>query len=117
MFLQSRVPRLAEARYRLTWWAITRGLVLLMAAGMMLHHDWKHIFDDLNVYAGWGEGLAEGRVPSSDPMWQYPPLAAFVFGGIGLLGSQPWMFALLFIAIDIAIGVLLARDAARGSPA
>ncbi len=115
MFLQSRVPRLAELRYRLTWWAITRGFVLVMAAGMMLHHDWKHIFDDLNVYAGWGEGLAEGRVPSSDPMWQYPPLAAFVFGGIGLLGSQPWLFALLFVAIDIAIGVLLARDAAQRS--
>ena len=115
MLLQSRVPRLAEARYRLTWWALTRGFVLVMAAGMMLHHDWKHIFDDLNVYAGWGEGLAEGRVPASDPMWQYPPLAAFVFGGIGLLGSQPWLFALLFVAIDIAFGVLLARDAARRS--
>ena len=46
-------------------------------------------------------------------MWQYPPLAAFVFGGIGLLGSQPWLFLLLFVAVDIAISVLLARDAAR----
>ena len=91
------MPRLAERRYRLTWWALTRGFVLLVAAGMMLHHDWKHIFDDLNVYSGWGEGLAEGRVPSDDPMWQYPPLAAFVFGAIGLLGSQPWLFALLFV--------------------
>jgi hypothetical protein len=44
-------------------------------------------------------------------MWQYPPLAAFVFGGIGLIGEQPWLFALLFIGVDIAITVLLARDA------
>ena len=107
------MPRLAERRYRLTWWALTRGLVLLVAAGMMLHHDWKHVFDDLNVYSGWGEGLAQGRVPSDDPMWQYPPLAAFVFGAIGLLGSQPWLFALLFVAVDVGIGALLVRDAAR----
>jgi hypothetical protein len=113
VFLESRVPRLAERRYRLAWWALTRGFVLLVAAGMMLHHDWKHIFDDLNVYSGWGEGLAEGRVPSDDPMWQYPPLAAFVFGAVGLLGSQPWLFALLFVAVDVVVGALLVRDAAR----
>ncbi len=113
VFLSSRIPRLAERRYRVTWWLLTRGLVLLMAGGMMLHHDWKHIFDDLNVYSRWGEGLAEGRVPADDPMWQYPPLAAFVFGGIGLLGSQPWLFLLLFFAVDIAISLLLARDATR----
>ncbi len=113
VLLSSRIPRLAERRYRVTWWLVTRGFVLLMAVGMMFHHDWKHIFDDLNVYAGWGEGLAQGRVPSDDPMWQYPPMAAFVFGGIGLLGSQPWLFLLLFIAVDIAISVLLARDATR----
>ncbi len=113
MFLQTRVPKLAQRRYRVTWWLVTRGLVLLMAAGMMLHHDWKHLFDDLNVYSRWGEGLAHGRVPSADPMWQYPPLAAFVFGGIGLLGSQPWLFLLLLVAVDVAISVLLARDARR----
>ena len=113
VFLQSRIPRLAERRYRVTWWLVTRGFVLLMAVGMMFHHDWKHIFDDLNVYSRWGEGLAEGRVPSSDPMWQYPPLAAFVFGGIGMLGSQPWLFLLLFVAVDIAISLLLSRDAMR----
>jgi Glycosyltransferase family 87 len=113
VFLQSRIPRLAGRRYRVTWWLVTRGLVLLMAVGMMAHQDWKHIFDDLNVYARWGEGLAEGRVPSTDPMWQYPPLAAFVFGGIGLVGSQPWLFLLLFVAVDVAISLLLSRDAAR----
>ncbi len=113
MFPASRIPRLAQRRYRVTWWLVTRGFVLLMAVGMMFHHDWKHIFDDLNVYSRWGEGLADGQVPSDDPMWQYPPLAAFVFGGIGLLGSQPWLFLLLFFAVDIAISVLLARDAAR----
>ena len=65
------------------------------------------------MYSGWGEGLDEGRVPLDDPMWQYPPLAAFVFGAIGLLGSQPWLFALLFVAVDVGIGALLVRDAAR----
>jgi hypothetical protein len=111
--VENRIERLAEPRHRLGWWLLTRGLALLVVGGMMLHHDWKHVFDDLNVYAGWGEGLAQGRVPSADPMWQYPPLAAFVFGGIGLLGSKPWMFALLFVAVDVAISVLLARDAQR----
>ena len=113
VFLQTRVAALAEPRHRITWWLLTRGAVLLIAAGMMLQHDWKHVFDDLNIYSGWGAGLAEGRVPSADPMWQYPPLAAFVFGGVGLLGSQPWLFALLFVAVDIAISVLLARDGTR----
>ena len=42
------------------WWLLTRGFALLSLAGMMLHHDWKHVFDDLNVYSRWGEGLADG---------------------------------------------------------
>lgn len=113
MVLLSRVPRLAEPRHRLAWWLVTRGLVLLVAVGMMLHHDWKHLFDDLNVYADWGRGLAEGVVPAEDPMWQYPPLAAFVFGGVGLIGPQPWLFVLLFVAVDVVISLLLARDAKR----
>ncbi len=111
--MEARIGRLAERGYRLRWWLLTRGLVLLVAGVMMAHDDWKHLFDDLNVYAGWGEGLAAGEVPADDPMWQYPPLAAFVFGGIGLLGSKPWMFALLLVGVDIAISALLARDAAR----
>ncbi len=105
------LDRLAERRYRLTWWLATRAVVGLMALAMMFHHDWKHIFDDLNVYAGWGQLLAAGQVPVDDPMWQYPPLAAFVFGGIGLIGAQPWLFAVLFVAVDLAISGLLARDA------
>ncbi len=111
----ARVERLAERRYRLRWWLLTRGIALLVAAGMMLHQDWKHVFDDLNVYSRWGEGLSQGVVPSDDPMWQYPPLAAFVFGAVGVLGSQPWLFALLFIAVDVAMSALLAVHArARG---
>lgn len=95
------------------WWVLTRGFVLILAVAMMFHHDWKHVFDDLNVYAGWGVDLAAGQVPADDPMWQYPPLAAFVFAGVGLIGSEPWLFTLLFVAVDAAIGLLLTRDAAR----
>ncbi len=105
--------RLSHRGTRLRWWFGTRGLVLLVALAMMLHADWKHVFDDLEVYQRWGLELAEGRVPSDDPMWQYPPLAAFVFGGIGLLGSHPWMFAVLFVGVDVAISLLLSRDAQR----
>lgn len=115
MDVQTSISRLAEPRYRLGWWLVTRGIVLVVAVVMLLSDDWKQMFNDLNVYARWGEGLAQGRVPSEDPMWQYPPLAAFVFGGIGLLGSQPWMFAALFVVVDVAISMLLASDArARG---
>ncbi len=106
------LPDSLDARgTRLRWWFATRGFALLVAGLMMLHQDWKHLFDDLDVYARWGLELAQGRVPYEDPMWQYPPLAAFVFGGIGLLGSKPWMFAILFVLVDVAISVLLARDA------
>lgn len=111
--LDGRIGRLSERGYRVRWWLLTRGFVLVVAGLMMLHHDWKHVFDDLNVYSRWGEGLADGVVPSLDPMWQYPPLAAFVFGGIGLLGSAPWMFALLFIAVDVAVTLVLSADARR----
>lgn len=111
MDVQTRIERLAEPHYRLRWWLLTRGFALAVIALMMLHRDWKHVFDDLNVYSRWGEALAGGEVPSEDPMWQYPPLAAFVFGAIGLLGSQPWLFAALFVAVDVAISLLLNRDA------
>ena len=111
--LRAAVDRLAEPRWRWGWWLAIRIVVLLAALAMMFHHDYKHIFDDLNVYSRWGLGLAEGRLPSNDPMWQYPPLAAFVFGGVGLLGGAPWMFAVLFLAVDVAISVLLAVDARR----
>ena len=110
--VQSRIDRLAERPYRLRWWLLTRGIALLVAGGMMLHHDWKHLFDDLEVYARWGEGLAQGEVPTDD-MWQYPPLAAFVFAAVGLLGAQPWMYAVLFVVVDIGISLLLSADARR----
>ncbi|MGV1005743.1 MAG: glycosyltransferase 87 family protein [Candidatus Nanopelagicales bacterium] len=109
--LDSRLASLAESRTRRSWWLASRLAVALIAAGMMLHSNWQHLFDDLNVYARWGVQLAGGQVPSADPMWQYPPLAAFIFGFIGWLGSQPWMFALFFALVDLAITVVLARDA------
>ena len=105
--------RMAEPRWRWGLWLGVRLLVLAAAVAMMFHHDYKHIFDDLNVYSRWGEGLAEGRLPSEDPMWQYPPLAAFVFGGVGLLGAAPWMYAALFLLADVAISAILALDARR----
>ncbi|MGB8020590.1 MAG: glycosyltransferase 87 family protein [Candidatus Nanopelagicales bacterium] len=108
---QTFTAKLADSRIRMRWWMLSRGFVLLFAAGLMLHPDWKHMFADLNVYSRWGDALAAGQVPSEDPMWQYPPLAAFVFAAIGLMGSQPWLFALLFVGVDIAISLLLAADA------
>ncbi len=108
-----RVSRLSERGYRMKWWLATRVWVLLVGLGMMANSDWKHLFDDLNVYSRWGHGLAHGHIPSHDPMWQYPPLAAFVFAGIGRLGSEPWMFLILFAVVDVAISVLLAWDAKR----
>lgn len=102
---------LAQPPTRRRAWLASRLIVALMAAGMMLHSNWQHLFDDLNVYARWGEMMAAGQVPSADPMWQYPPLAAFIFGFIGLLGSKPWMFAAFFALVDIAITLVLARDA------
>ena len=111
--VEREIARLGDRDHRWRWWLLTRGFVLVLAGLMMLHYDWKHVFDDLNVYSRWGEGLAQGIVPSDDPMWQYPPLAAFVFGAVGLLGSAPWMFAILFIGVDLAITWVLARDADR----
>lgn len=111
--LRDFVDQLARPRARWGWWLAARVLVVLVTLGMMFHYDWKHVFDDLDVYSRWGEGLAVGHVPAEDPMWQYPPLAAFVFGGVGLLGGAPWLFAVLFVLVDVAISVILARDAKR----
>jgi len=114
--VRHKTAALADSRTRWSWWLATRGLVALIAFAMMFHHDWKHVFDDLNVYSHWGELLATGQVPSNDPMWQYPPLAAFVFGAIGLLGSAPWLFLIFFVGVDLAITWLFIRDGrARGT--
>jgi hypothetical protein len=104
---------LADTRGRVWAWLLTRTLAAVVVVLMMFNYRWKHVFDDLDVYSRWGLMLAAGNAPSSDPAWQYPPGAAFVFAAIGKLGSDPWMFALFFIAIDVAISAAFAREGRR----
>jgi hypothetical protein len=75
-----------------------------------------NINGDIGIYQRWYACcLSHGRLPSADPMWQYPPGAAVAFWLPGRLpGSYVDYFVLLMIGCDLAVMLMLLRVARRG---
>src|SRR5262245_22729076 len=70
--------------------------------------------NDVNLYRGWADTLADGSFPVDDDKWQYPPLAALPMLVPRLIpGSYKVAFYLAAIVFDLAILLLLWRFTKR----
>jgi len=90
-------------------WLLTRAILYLLATA-------PRLIGDVGLYEQWYTCcLSRGDFPLSDPKWQYPPGAALI---IWLPGHMPGNyvdnFALLTIACDLAVMLMLCRSARRG---
>lgn len=106
----------AEARSRAhalgTVWLTTRLLMLALVAQPLAAFDVGTISGEVHqIYYGWYERLAQGGFPLGDDMWQYPPGAALVILGPGVL---PWLtYFQGFLALTLAADALVTRALAR----
>ena len=103
--------RASRAQVLALWtvWLVTR-------AGLCLLIGLPSANGDVGIYQRWYACcLSHGRFPLADPMWQYPPGAALVLWLPGHLpGRYTVSFALLAIACDLAITLMLCAVARRG---
>jgi hypothetical protein len=90
-------------------WLATRAVLYMVAIAPNLNGD-------IGIYQRWYECcLSHGRLPTADPMWQYPPGAAFAFWlPARLPGSYVDEFVLLMIVCDLAVTLMLLGAARRG---
>ncbi|NQU35963.1 MAG: DUF2029 domain-containing protein [Actinobacteria bacterium] len=95
----------------ITSYVVTRALLILIPLGLMFYPGGVLIGNDTHLYWTWSEVILSGHYPVADPMWQYPPLAGFVFVIGAHLASDPSLgFIILALFADLAIfGWLLAR--------
>jgi len=60
-------------------WAVSRYLLISFINLSLPYPEGKWLRGDVDLYAYWSINLAKGRFPLNDEMWQYPPLAGFLF--------------------------------------
>lgn len=97
-------------------WAVSRAL--LVAAPYSGYPRGGEVLGDVRLYARWAGGLADGRLPTGDPRWQYPPGAGAVLV-IPRLDAAHYTRALviLLLVADAAVLALLLARARRGGSA
>lgn len=102
-----------------TWFATNgnkvRAIVLLWVAtrvvDLLVGILYPGIWNDVGIYLDWTSVLSQGHFPADDPMWQYPPGAAWIFLAAHWIGHGHYAgFVVLSLAADAAIGLLLLRD-------
>ncbi len=92
-------------------YVVTRALLILIPLGLMFYPGGILISNDTHLYWTWSEVILSGHYPVADPMWQYPPLAGFVFVVGAHLAADPSLgFIILALFADLIIfGWLLLR--------
>ena len=92
-------------------YVISRLLLVLIPLGLMWYPGGTLLTDDVHLYWSWSQVILSGHYPIADPMWQYPPLAGFVFALGANITSDPKIgFMLLALLADAVIfGWLLRR--------
>lgn len=93
-------------------YVLSRLVLFLIPLGLFIYPGGTLLGTDIHLYWTWAEVLLSGHYPIADPMWQYPPLAGFVF----VLGTKavidPMLsFMILALAVDATIFTLLYRRA------
>ena len=95
-------------------YVLSRLVLFLIPLGLFIYPGGTLLGTDIHLYWTWAEVLLSGHYPLADPMWQYPPLAGFVF----VLGTKavidPMLsFMILALAADATIFAMLYRRARR----
>lgn len=95
----------------LATWAATRALLVVVS---ILQGG---VWGDIGIYLKWAAPISNGIFPYTDPMWQYPPLAGFVF--VAARWFDPVLysgFAIMAILADLIIMALLIVDGRMRTP-
>lgn len=92
-------------------WVASR---LLMLA-LLNAHVWTFGVEVSKLYQGWSDQLRTGSFPVGDPLWQYPPAAAFVFLAPYLVPAMSYLhaFVVLTLVADATVMAALLRCSAR----
>lgn len=100
-------PRSAAVRGTpgaVTTYVVSRLMLFLIPLGLMIYPGGTLLTDDVHLYWSWSEVILSGHYPITDPMWQYPPLAGFVFAVGAHLTSDPKIgFMILALLADALI--------------
>lgn len=89
-------------------WAATRAWAVLSGFQHIKYPSGQFLFSDVSLYDWWGGNLIHGHFPLNDPMWQYPPLAAFIFGlGYSIARNMVGFVALALLADFILLIVIM----------
>lgn len=99
-----------------TMYVITRLALFLIPLGLIPYYQGTLIPNDIVLYDAWAQVINSGHYPINDPMWQYPPLAGFVFLlGVNLAPSPIVGFMLLALIADaVMFWMFLRRGKATG---
>ncbi|OIJ86983.1 glycosyltransferase 87 family protein [Streptomyces colonosanans] len=89
-------------------WLLTHDQYALLGRGGVAREVWK-------LYFHWYGGLAHGRFPTGDHLWQYPPGAGVVLLAPGLLPHLTYFqaFVVLTLLTDALIALALALAGTR----
>ncbi|MFL5910464.1 MAG: glycosyltransferase 87 family protein [Gaiellaceae bacterium] len=107
--------RLAHTAVIVPCWVATRLPILAIALDAVPYPWPETIRGDIRLYEGWAEVLGQGRFPTGDWNWQYPPGAALAMLAPGWLpGGYLGGFLTVAALADLAVLVLLLRFARPG---
>lgn len=106
-------PRSASLRGKpglITTYVLSRVFLVLVPLGFFPYSGGKLMANDVVLYNSWAQVIMSGHYPVNDPMWQYPPLAGFVFAIGSAITSHPTAgFIILALLADLLIFVTLLR--------
>jgi Flp pilus assembly protein TadG len=91
-------------------YVVTRTMLVLIPFGFFPYPRGTLIAADIRQYWVWADVIGTGQFPVNDPMWQYPPLAGFIFWIGQLVSVRPLLgFVMLALIVDATIFAILLR--------
>ncbi len=91
-------------------YVVTRSILVLIPFGFFPYPRGTLVGADIRQYWVWADVIGSGHFPVNDPMWQYPPLAGFVFWIGQQISVRPLVgFVGLALLLDAIIFMVLLR--------
>jgi len=107
------MPKFARIALFTIVWTATRTWAIMAGFQHVHYPGGQYLFSDISLYDWWGGNLIHGHFPLNDPMWQYPPLAAVIFGlGYSIARNMVGFVALALLA-DFVLFVVIMRAQLR----